>query len=167
MASGDWPAACAQHIKRGCYWTLLIAGRRATRATTKKYLLTTSNCADIFNHMVKHFPKPLNRVFFALSDPTRRAILARLADGELTVTALAAPFAISLVAVSKHIRVLESAGLLRRTKQGREHHLRFVAQPLHDAAQWVEQFNRFWTDHLDSIKEMAERKARERAKLKS
>jgi DNA-binding transcriptional ArsR family regulator len=117
--------------------------------------------------MVKHFHKPLNRVFFALSDPTRRAILARLTDGELTITALAAPFAISLVAVSKHIRVLESAGLLKRTKQGREYHLRFVAQPLRDAAQWVEQFNRFWTDHLDSIKEIAERKARERAKLKS
>ena len=63
--------------------------------------------------MVKRLPKPLNRVFFALSDPTRRAILARLSDRELTITALAEPFAISFVAVSKHIRVLEDAGLLK------------------------------------------------------
>jgi DNA-binding transcriptional ArsR family regulator len=104
----------------------------------------------------------LNRVFFALSDATRRAILARVANGEVTVTAIAAPFAISLAAVSKHIRVLEQAGLLKRSKQGREHRLRFVAGPLRDAAQWVQGFDRFWTEHLDRIKELAERKAQER-----
>ncbi len=105
-------------------------------------------------------------MFFALCDPTRRAILARIAGGEGTVTAIAAPFAMSLAAVSKHIRVLEQAGLLERSKQGREHHLRLVAGPLRDAADWVEGFREFWTDHLDRIKELAERKARDRAQQK-
>jgi DNA-binding transcriptional ArsR family regulator len=117
--------------------------------------------------MVKRFPKSLNRVFFALSDPTRRAILARLADGETTITAVATPFAISFVAVSKHIRVLEQAGLLKRSKQGREFRLRLVAQPLHDAAHWLDQYERFWTEHLDHIKARAEQKARERNSTKS
>jgi DNA-binding transcriptional ArsR family regulator len=105
----------------------------------------------------------LDRVFFALSDPTRRAVLARIAAGDMTVTAIAAPFAMSLAAVSKHIRVLELAGLLKRTRQGREHHLEFVGQPLQAAAEWVNQFDRFWTEHLDRIKEAAERKARDNA----
>jgi DNA-binding transcriptional ArsR family regulator len=99
--------------------------------------LTPGTGPVIFNHVVEHLPESLNRVFFALSDPTRRAILARVAAGEGTVTALAAPFAISLAAVSKHIRVLEQAGLLKRSRQGREHRLRFVAQALGDAADWV------------------------------
>src|SRR5262249_3618467 len=81
----------------------------------------------ILNDVVKHAPEPLARVFFALSDPTRRAILARVADAEVTVTEIAAPFSMSLAAVSKHIRVLEQAGLLERTRRGREHRLRFVA----------------------------------------
>lgn len=113
--------------------------------------------------MVKHLPESLNRVFFALADPTRRAVLARIAVGELTVTAIAAPFAMSLAAVSKHIRVLEEAGLLKRSRQGREHRLQLVAQPLQAAAEWVNQYDRFWTEHLDHIKEQAERKARERS----
>ncbi len=123
--------------------------------------------AIIFNHVVEHLAEPLSRVFFALSDPTRRAILARVAVGEGTVTAIAAPFAMSLAAVSKHIRVLELAGLLERSKRGREHHLRLVAEPLRDAADWVEGFRKFWTDHLDHIKELAERKARERGQPKN
>jgi DNA-binding transcriptional ArsR family regulator len=112
--------------------------------------------------MIEYRAKPLDRVFFALADPTRRAILARIATGDLTVTAIAAPFGISLAAVSKHIRVLEDAGLLKRTRLGREHRLSFVPQPLKAAAAWVDQFERFWTDHLDVIKHEAERKARER-----
>jgi DNA-binding transcriptional ArsR family regulator len=125
--------------------------------------LTTRAAAIIFNQMVKYPPASLNRVFFALSDPTRRAVLARLAAGAMTVTAIAAPFAMSLAAVSKHIRVLELAGLLKRTRQGREHHLQFVGQPLQAAAEWVNQFDRFWTELLDRIKEAAERKARDNA----
>jgi DNA-binding transcriptional ArsR family regulator len=112
--------------------------------------------------MVKHLSKPLNRVFFALSDPTRRAILARLADGQLTITALAEPLAISFVAVSKHVRVLEGAGLLKRNKQGREFHLRLIAEPMQEAVGWLKQYERFWTDHLQNIKARAEQKARER-----
>jgi DNA-binding transcriptional ArsR family regulator len=105
-------------------------------------------------------------VFFALSDPTRRAIIARLAAGELRITEVAAPFAISLVAVSRHIRVLEAAGLLKRTKQGREYHLRLIAQPLEEAAGWIDQYERYWTNALDDIKARAEQKARERAQQK-
>jgi len=112
--------------------------------------------------MVEYRRKPLNRVFFALADPTRRAILLHVARGEATVTALAAGFTISLAAVSKHIRVLEAAGLLQRTKQGREYHLRLIAEPLRDATDWTSQFNRFWTEHLDRIKQLAESKAKNR-----
>src|SRR3954463_12074602 len=112
--------------------------------------------------MVKYPMPTLDRVFFALSDPTRRAVLARMGGGEMTVMAIAAPFAISLAAVSTHIRVLEAAGLLKQTRQGREHRLQLVGQPLRAAADWVGQFEQFWADHLDRIKEAAERKARER-----
>jgi DNA-binding transcriptional ArsR family regulator len=112
--------------------------------------------------MVKYQPRSLDRVFFALSDPTRRAILARLAGGQMTITSLATPFAISFVAVSKHIRVLEQAGLLKRQKHGREFHLRLLAQPLHDAASWLEQYEQFWGDQLASIKTRAEQKAKQR-----
>jgi DNA-binding transcriptional ArsR family regulator len=118
--------------------------------------LTAAPTAIIFNHVVEHMPESLNRVFFALSDPTRRAILARLADGEVTVTAIAAPFAMSLAAVSKHIRVLEEAGLLERTRQGREHRLRFVAQRLREAADWVNRYRKFWTCQLDRLAEHLE-----------
>jgi DNA-binding transcriptional ArsR family regulator len=128
----------------------------------KSDVLAQAVAADILNQMVKQFPKSLNRVFFALSDPTRRAILARVADGEMTITALATPFAISFVAVSKHVRVLETAGLLKRSKQGREFHLRLVAEPLQNAAQWLDQYDRFWTDQLHHIKARAEQKAREK-----
>ena len=89
-----------------------------------------------------------------------------LADRQLTITALAEPFAISFVAVSKHIRVLEDAGLLKRSKQGREYHLRLVPEPLRDAADWLNQYDRFWTDHLVDIKSRAEQKARQRSESK-
>jgi DNA-binding transcriptional ArsR family regulator len=126
--------------------------------------LTQPICADIFNRVVEYSSEPLSRVFFALADPTRRAILARVADGEATVTMIAAPFAMTLAAVSKHIRVLEEAGLLERRRRGREHHLRLVAGPLRGAADWVEGFRRFWSDHLDAVKELAERKVRQRGR---
>ncbi len=114
--------------------------------------------------MVEYSAEPLSCIFFALADPTRRAILARVAAGEATVTVIAAPFAMTLAAVSKHIRVLEQAGLLERSRRGREHRLRLVARPLRDAADWVEGFRRFWSDHLDAVKDLAERKARERGR---
>jgi DNA-binding transcriptional ArsR family regulator len=128
----------------------------------RPHALTPAAPPSIFNQVVEYQSKSLNRVFFALADPTRRAVLARIAHGELTVTAIAAPFGISLAAVSKHVRVLEEAGLLKRVRQGREHRLSLVPETLRAAAAWVDQFERLWTDHLDHIKEAAERKARER-----
>ena len=97
----------------------------------------------------------------------RRAIVARLAQGDITIATLAAPFAISLVAVSKHIRVLEQAGLITRTKLGREFHLKLVPEKLQSGADWIDQFEQFWTQHLDHVKARAEQKALERARLKS
>lgn len=93
----------------------------------------------------------LDRVFSAVSDPTRRAILARLADSEARVTDLAGEFPISLNSTSKHIRVLEGAGLVRREVRGREHVISLDAAPLEEAAGWIEHYRRFWTDQLASL----------------
>ena len=93
----------------------------------------------------------LDRVFSAVSDPTRRAILARLAESEARVTDVAGDFPISLNSTSKHIRVLESAGLVRRRVRGREHFLSLDAAPLADAAGWIDHYRRFWTEQLASL----------------
>jgi len=93
----------------------------------------------------------LDRVFSAVSDPTRRAILARLADSDARVTDIASAFPISLNSTSKHIRVLEGAGLVRRSVHGREHILSLDAAPLADAAEWIEHYHRFWSDQLASL----------------
>jgi DNA-binding transcriptional ArsR family regulator len=93
----------------------------------------------------------LDRVFAAVSDPTRRAILARLAESDARVTDVAEAFPISLNSTSKHIRVLEGAGLVRRTVRGREHILTLEAAPLAEAAEWIEHYHRFWTDQLASL----------------
>jgi DNA-binding transcriptional ArsR family regulator len=94
---------------------------------------------------------PLDATFGALADPTRRAILMRLALGEATVTELAAPFDVSLPAVSKHLRVLESAGLLRREIDGRIHRCRLAPQPMKDAAAWIETYRSFWESQFDAL----------------
>jgi DNA-binding transcriptional ArsR family regulator len=93
----------------------------------------------------------LDHVFSAVSDPTRRAILARLADSEARVTDVASAFPISLNSTSKHIRVLEGAGLVRRTIRGREHLLALDASPLAEAADWIEHYRRFWSEQLASL----------------
>lgn len=93
----------------------------------------------------------LDRTLSALADPTRRAILAQLACGETRVTSVAAPFDISLNAVSKHIRVLERAGLVRRRIAGREHWLSFDPRPMDEALHWMESHRRFWTQRLDTL----------------
>jgi DNA-binding transcriptional ArsR family regulator len=93
----------------------------------------------------------LDRVFSAVSDPTRRAILARLAESDARVTDLAGAFPISLNSTSKHIRVLEGAGLVRRTVRGRDHILSLDAAPLADAATWIEHYHRFWSDQLAAL----------------
>src|SRR3989449_6959967 len=105
----------------------------------------------MFNQMVKYSPKTLNRTFAALADPTRRRILAHLARGDKCVTHLARPHAMSLPAVSKHLRVLEEAGLLRRRRYGRVHEMQLVATPLKQAAQWVEDYLKFWEGSLDQL----------------
>jgi len=93
----------------------------------------------------------LDQVFSAVSDPTRRAILARLADADARVTDLASGFPISLNSTSKHIRVLEDAGLVRRTVRGREHILSLEAAPLSEAAEWIEHYRQFWSERLAAL----------------
>lgn len=93
----------------------------------------------------------LSTVFAALADPTRRAILARLAAGEATVTELAEPFAMSLPAISKHLKVLERAGLITRGRQAQWRPCRLEAGPLRDAAQWIDRYREFWTESFDRL----------------
>lgn len=93
----------------------------------------------------------MDAVFSALGDPTRRAILARLAQGETSVSALAEPHAMSLPAVSKHLRVLENAGLVSREKAGRVVRCRLEHDPLKGAADWIAAYRRFWQDQLDAL----------------
>ena len=102
----------------------------------------------MFNRMVEH---DLNRVFHALGDPTRRAILDRLAEGEATVSHLSRPFDLSLAAVSKHLGVLERAGLVTREARGRERVCRINPAALDDARSWLEFHERFWTDRLEAL----------------
>src|SRR5437868_13246400 len=107
--------------------------------------------------MVKYQSSTLNRTFAALADPTRRRILAHLARGDKRVTHLARPHAMSLPAVSKHLRVLEKAGLLRRRRFGRVHEMRLEAKPLKQAAQWVEEYRKFWEGSLDQLADYLEK----------
>ncbi|HTR40209.1 MAG TPA: metalloregulator ArsR/SmtB family transcription factor [Pseudomonadales bacterium] len=93
----------------------------------------------------------MDRTFAALADPTRRSILANLADGERCVTDLAKPHRMSLPAISKHLRVLEKAGLVCRQRQGRIHRLKLEAKPMQEAQQWIEDYRRFWEESLDRL----------------
>jgi DNA-binding transcriptional ArsR family regulator len=93
----------------------------------------------------------LDHTLIALADPTRRAILQRLSRGEARVTELAEPFHISLNSVSKHIRILERAELVKRRVSGREHFLTFNPAPMESAADWIERHRIFWTDKLDAL----------------
>jgi DNA-binding transcriptional ArsR family regulator len=110
--------------------------------------------------MVNYCTAPLDATFGALADPTRRAILARLAQGEAMITELAEPFRVSLPAVSKHVRILESAGLLEREIKGRVHRCRLAAEPLRNAAAWIEQYRAFWESQFDALAKYLETTAR-------
>lgn len=101
--------------------------------------------------MVEHHTPQLDAVFHALGDPTRRQMLSELADGERTVSQLAEPFAMSLAAASKHIKALESAGLIRREVRGRTHVCRLDPGPLATAHEWLSFYERFWTSRLDTL----------------
>lgn len=106
---------------------------------------------SIFTFVGEYPADTLDRVFSAVSDATRRAILARLAVSDARVTDVASAFPISLNSTSKHIRVLEHAGLVRRTVHGREHILSLDGAPLADAAGWIDHYRGFWTDQLASL----------------
>lgn len=106
--------------------------------------------------MVDLHPTSLDNVFHALADPTRRAMLRALDRGEMTVTALAAPFSMSLAAASKHVRTLEQAGLIRRHIQGRTHRCRLEAKPLAAAMGWLRRYERFWNERLDDLERALE-----------
>ena len=96
-------------------------------------------------------PDRLSTTFAALADPTRRAILARLAAGGASVTELAEPFEMSLPAISKHLKVLERAGLIARGREAQRRPCRLEAGPLKDAADWLEQYRRFWEQSFDRL----------------
>lgn len=99
------------------------------------------------------FPEQLNSTFSALADPTRRAILARLASGESSVTEIAKPFDMTLPAITKHLKVLERAGLIARGKEAQWRPCRLQAQPLRDVADWVEQYRKHWDERLDRLED--------------
>ena len=117
------------------------------------------------NYLQPH--RNLDRVFATLADPTRRAILAQLAQTEsLSVSALAAPFAIKLPAVMKHLDVLGAAGLIKRTKRGRTVEVRLSARPLRGASEWLRDYEHFWAGALDRLVAHAERKEAEARAVK-
>lgn len=111
------------------------------------------------HYMVNFEPVRLDRVFAALADPTRRALLERLErEDALSVSDLARPLPMSLPAVMKHLDVLEGAGLIRRRKQGRTVTCRLTAAPMEDAMGWLARYQRFWTESLDRLAQFVEEK---------
>jgi DNA-binding transcriptional ArsR family regulator len=121
---------------------------RLTAAATRSY---------IGNRMVTNMRR-LDLTFGALADPTRRAILGRLARGDATVGELARPFRVSRPAVSKHLRVLERAGLVRRSREGRISRCALDAAAMREAAAWVERYRGFWSGRLDALANYVERR---------
>jgi DNA-binding transcriptional ArsR family regulator len=99
-------------------------------------------------------PRQLDATFAALADPTRRAILSRLRLGEASVTELAEPFSMSLPAVSKHLKVLENAGLIVRGREAQWRPCRLEAGPLKEAAAWIEEYRRFWEERYDRLEDL-------------
>jgi DNA-binding transcriptional ArsR family regulator len=101
--------------------------------------------------MVNHQSGALDAVFAALSDPIRRSILERLAEGEASVGDLAAPFQVTAPAISRHLRVLERAGLLDRRKKGRVHRCRLRPRPMTEAVEWIEQCRKYWEQQFNAL----------------
>lgn len=121
--------------------------------TTAWLTVTLSWC--IINHMVDEEPR-LDLVFHALADPTRRAILQRLASGGALVKDLAEPFAMSKQAVSKHLRVLEEAGLVEKMVEGRSTRVKLRPEALRHVEDWVSFYDRFWSERIDRLKDLLE-----------
>jgi DNA-binding transcriptional ArsR family regulator len=109
-------------------------------------------------------PDYFDETLIALADPTRRKILSTLAAGEMRVTDLAKPFEMSLNAVSKHIRMLERAHLVKRRREGREHILKLDPQPLDEAAEWIAKTRAFWTSRLDKLESLLREEDHKRTK---
>jgi len=109
-------------------------------------------------------PRALDAVFAALADPTRRAILSRLASGEASVNEIAAPFAMSQPAVSKHLKVLERAGLIERGVDRQRRPARLKAEPMAAAVNWLEEFRQFWSSGFDQLDRLLEELQTDRAK---
>ncbi len=107
--------------------------------------------------MVKYYTEPLDVTFMALSDATRRAILMNLAKGDCTVTELSAPFDISLPAISKHLRVLENAGLISQQKEGRIRRCKLEADAMRDAAKWINKYKKFWEKQFAALDKYLEK----------
>ena len=107
--------------------------------------------------MVEYSSKLLDRTFGALADPTRRRLLSQLAQGDECVTDLAQPHAMSLAAVSKHLIVLEKAGLVKRRRNGRVHSLALEAKPMREAREWIDRYRKFWEGNLDSLEKYLEK----------
>ena len=103
----------------------------------------------------------LDETFHALADPTRRGMLASLALGEKSIGELAEPFAMSFAGASKHVKVLEGAGLIARRKSGRTHLIRIEAKPLEEAERWIRQWEKFWTVRLDRLEALIEQDKKE------
>ena len=120
----------------------------------------------MLNHMVERGAH-LDAVFHALTDPTRRAMLGRLAERELTIGELATPFHMSFAGASKHVRVLENAGLVKRTIRGRTQHGRPAAARLAEANAWLRRYERFWNAKLDSLEALLREEDRAQAKSKA
>ena len=148
MVSSYWRAVAAQSTVRSHLYGF--------KRTLKFFICTAVGWILSVNQMVKYSSRTLNRTFAALADPTRRRILSHLARGDKCVTHLAKPHAMSLPAVSKHLRVLEKARLLRRRRRGRIHEMQLDAEPLREAARWVDEYRKFWQGSLDRLAEYLE-----------
>ncbi len=122
--------------------------------TTFNPTVDNSPPVDMFNHMVEHYQTRLDLIFRSLGDPTRRAMLERLAKGEQTVSELAAPHRMSLAAASKHIQTLERAGLVKRTVRGRIHYCRIDPRPLARADDWLHSYERLWDTRIERLVEL-------------
>jgi DNA-binding transcriptional ArsR family regulator len=114
----------------------------------------------MLKQMVKRQEERLDATFAALADPTRRAIVERLSHGEALVSELAEPFKMSLPAVSKHLSVLEEAGLIARRKDGRFRHCELKEEPMRAAIQWIATYGKFWDDQLDSLERFLRQSAK-------
>lgn len=126
---------------------------------TRGFLLDAFSFASILNQMVKYRDETLDRTFAALSDPTRRALLARLGERDgLSVSELAAPFPVSLPAIMKHLDVLTDAGLILREKTGRTVSCRLTAQPMEQAMNWLNRYAQFWSEKFDRLAAFVEDK---------